>query len=285
MSALRDRMLRDMRLRGFSPRTRYGYVLSVARLARYHGRSPDQIDAEGIRDYLDYLITERGLASSSLNVASAAIRFFYVVTLGRPEMKDAIPPRKTTQRLPEILSNEELERLFTAPTHPKHRMILMTAYAAGLRARETLGLRVTDIDSDRMMIRVNQGKGRKDRYTILSPRLLDELRAYWRQYRPRPWLFPGHWPTRPLVYRSANNVFLKAKKKAGIFKDGGLHMLRHTFATHLLEAGVDLRTIQLLMGHTSIRTTARYLHLTRKAITATQSPFDLLVIPERWPPR
>ena len=185
MSALRDRMLRDMRLRGFSPRTRYGYVLSVARLARFHHRSPDQIDMEGIRDYLDYLITKRGLAWSSINVASAAIRFFYVVTLGRPEMKDAIPPRKTPQRLPEILSNEELERLFMAPTHAKHRMLLMTAYAAGLRASETLGLRVTDIDSDRMMIRVNQGKGRKDRYTILSPRLLDIVRAYGEAYRHR----------------------------------------------------------------------------------------------------
>jgi len=197
----------------------------------------------------------------------------------------AIPPRKTPQQLPEVLGRQELERLFLCTPNAKHRVVLMTTYAAGLRASEALHLQAKDIDSGRMMIRVRQGKGEKDRYTLLSNRLLEELRCYWRQYRPRPWLFPGQEATRPLTYRSAIALFTKAKENAGITKQGGLHMLRHSFATHLLEAGVDTRTIQLLMGHSSIRTTVRYLQLTCKTIGATQSPLDLLDIPDHWPPR
>jgi integrase/recombinase XerD len=285
MGALRDRMVRDMELRRFSPRTQYAYALSVARLAKYWGRSPDQLDGERIRDYVHHLVTERGLAWSSVNVACSGIRFFYEVTLGRTELATAIPPRKTPQELPEVLSKPELERLFVSVTNAKHRALLMTTYAAGLRASETLHLQPEDIHSDRMMIRVRQGKGAKDRYTLLSRRLLEELRSYWRQYRPRPWLFPGQEATRPLTYRSAIALFTEAKEKAGITKQGGLHMLRHSFATHLLEAGTDVRTIQVLMGHTSIRTTTRYLQVTRKTIGATRSPLDLLDIPDPWPPQ
>ncbi len=285
MGALRDRMVRDMQLRRFSPGTRDAYVLSVARLAKYWDRSPDEIEEEQVRQYVHYLITERGLAWSSVNVAVSGIRFFYTVTLGRAQFATAIPPRKTPQQLPEVLSSPELERLFRSVTNVKHRVLLMTTYAAGLRARETLKLQVEDLDSGRMMIRVRQGKGAKDRYTLLSRRLLEELRAYWRQYRPRPWLFPGQVPTRPLSYASALAVFLKAKQDAGITKQGALHMLRHSFATHLLEAGTDVRTIQVLLGHSSLRTTMRYLQVTRKTIGSTQSPLDLLDIPDPWPPR
>lgn len=285
MGALRDRMMRDMQLRRFSPRTQDAYVRSVERLARYYHKSPDKIDEEMVRDYLYHLMTEKGLSWSSLNVASSGIRFFYAVTLGRLGFTAAIPPRRTPRRLPEILSKEELERLFTGVTNVKHRALMMTAYAGGLRLAEVISLRVTDIDSDRMMIRAAKGKREKDRYTILSHRLLEELRFYWRVDRPSPWLFPAQRSDQPLSRGAAHKAFTKAKERVGITKAGGMHMLRHAFATHLLEAGVDLRTIQILMGHTSIGTTVKYIQLTRKTIDATKSPLDLLDIPDHWPPR
>jgi site-specific recombinase XerD len=210
----------------------------------------------------------------------SGIRFFYTHTLGRKSVSLSIPPRKKVRKLPEILSSDELEGLFAAHSNQKHRTLLMTTYSAGLRLSEVVHLRVTDIDSKRMMIRVQQGKGRRDRYTVLSKRLLTELRAYWRMYRPPVWLFYGAKKTRPLTDRSAQAVYYNAKKKAGITKGKGIHMLRHCFATHLLEAGVNLRTIQMLMGHTSIMTTMIYLQVTRKQISSTQSPLDLLEIPE-----
>ncbi len=279
MGVLRDKMVRDMELRGFSARTQEAYLYSVAGLAKHYNQSPDQIDAQMVRDYLHHLLTERHLAWSTVNVAIAGVRFFYMQTLGRGEFSMAIPPRKTPRRLPQIPSRKELERLFESVSNLKHRALLMTTYAAGLRVSEVVSLQITDIDSERMMIRVANGKGKKDRYTILSPRLLEELRAYWRRHRPDPYLFFAQGSNRPLTRDSAGQVFTNAKKKAGIQKRGGIHMLRHAFATHLLEAGVDLRTIQLLMGHSSLRTTARYFHLTRKTIGATQSPLDLLDIP------
>lgn len=285
MGALRDRMVRDMELRGLSPATQESYVRHVARLARYYGRPPDELDGEQVQDYLHHLIAERGLAWSTVNVACAALRFFYTATLGRADFAAVIPPRRTPQRLPEILSKAELERLFLAVANPKHRALLMTTYAAGLRASEVVSLRVADIDSQRMMIRVVGGKGNKDRYTVLSHRLVEELRRYWRCERPHPWLFPAQGTHRPLSARAAYKVFTQAKDAAGIHKTGGLHLLRHAFATHLLEAGVPLRTIQVLMGHRSIRTTVRYLRVTAKTVAATESPLDLLDLPDHWPPR
>jgi site-specific recombinase XerD len=276
MGALRDRMAQVMELRGFAPGTRSGYVNAVVGLVRHTGRSPDQIGREEVQDYLLYLINDRGLNWSTVNVARAAIRFLYREVLSRPDVAGSIPPRKTPKRLPEVLSTAEVQRLFAVTANEKHRVLLMTAYATGLRVSELVRLKVRDIDSSRMMIRVRQGKGRKDRYTILSARLLGELRTYWRNQRPPTWLFPGTDPGRPMNRRSAGTVYRKAKKRAGINKQGGIHTLRHCFATHLLEAGVDVRTIQLLMGHRSIRSTIRYVQLTRKTFDGTPSPLDLL---------
>ncbi|MDP2866363.1 MAG: tyrosine-type recombinase/integrase, partial [Elusimicrobiota bacterium] len=223
---------------------------------------------------------ERKLAWSTCDTNIAALQFFYGVTLGRNSMRLAIPPRKSEKRLPEILSAGEISRLFAATRNLKHRVLLETAYSSGLRVGELVCLKITDIDSDRMLIRVGQGKGNKDRYTLLSPRLLQQLRDYWRKYHPSSWLFQGQKPDRPLGRASASLVFRTAKEKAGIHKVGGIHSLRHAFATHLLEAGVDARTIQILMGHKSIFSTMRYLQVTCKKLGNTQSPLDLLAIPD-----
>jgi len=272
-------MVREMQLRRFAPGTQEAYVHGVVELARFYHRSPDQLNQEEVRGYLLHLMTVRKLDWSTVNVASAALRFFYVQVLGTPQVAWAIPPRKRPRRLPEVLSAEEVQCLFAAAGCLKHRVLLMTAYAGGLRVSELVRLRVKDIDSSRMMLRVCAGKGEKDRYTILSRRLLEELRAYWRVYRPADWLFPGATAGRPIGRVTASRVYRAAKEKAGITKRGGIHTLRHCFATHLLEAGVDVRTIQLLMGHNSIRTTIHYVHLTAKKLAGTPSPLDLLAPP------
>ncbi len=279
MSALSDRMVRDMQLRRFAGSTQETYLREVERLAQHLHQPLDSIDQRQLQDYILFLLTERQLAWSSVNVIVAALRFFYTVTLGRRDLALAIPPRKKPQHLPEILSAQELQRLFDLE-NPKHRVLLMTTYAAGLRVSEVARLKVADIDSHRMMIRVENGKGEKDRYTILSQRLLQELRTYWKIHRPAPWLFPGQKPGDPIGPRTAQKVFKEAKTRAAIPKSGGIHLPRHSFATHLLEAGVDIRTIQLLLGHSSIGSTARYLHLTRKTLDSVQSPLDLLDLPE-----
>ena len=276
MGALRDRMVRVMGLRGFAPGTQAGYVGAVVGLVRHYGRPPEGIGSEEVQDYLLHLMHGRGLNWSTVNVVRAAIRFLYRDVLCRPDVACSIPPRKTPKRLPEVLSATEVERLFAVTKNEKHRVLLMTAYAAGLRVSELVGLRVADLDSSRMMIRVRQGKGQKDRYTILSRRLLRELRLYWRSERPPMWLFPGAKPDRPMGRNTAGRIYRRAKGRAGIKKEGGIHTLRHCFATHLLEAGVDVRTIQLLMGHRSIRSTIRYVQLTRKTFDGTPSPLDLL---------
>ncbi len=280
MGTLRERMVREMELRRLSPSTHVSYVRAVAGLSLYYGRSPDRLEPEEVKDYIHHLLVERGLSWSSVNVADSGIRFFFTHTLGRTDVARAIPPRRTPQSLPVVLSAEEVVRLFGVVTNLKHQTLLMTAYAAGLRVSELVHLRISDIESDRGMIRINKGKGERDRYTILSPRLLQQLRAYWKVYRPTDWLFPGRDPARPITESTPKLVYGKAKVQAGINKRRGIHTLRHCFATHLLEAGVDVRTIQILMGHSSIRTTSLYLHVTRKKIEKTQSPLDLLQIPE-----
>ena len=276
MSELRTRMIHDMALRRFSPRTQESYLGAVKGLAAYYRTPPDRLDPKQIQDYLLHLMVERELAWSSLNVAVCGLRFFSHTTLGWDPMDLVIPPRKRPSPLPEVLSVEEVERLLEAPTNPKHRAVLMTTYAAGLRVSEVVRLQIRDIESERMMIRVEKGKGQKDRYTVLSERLLGELRAYYRKCRPRTWLFPGQDPDRPLSVSSAQRAYAQAKQRAGITRGRGIHALRHCFATHLLEAGVDVRVIQVLMGHTSILTTMRYLRVTRKTIGATRSPLDWL---------
>ena len=280
MSQLRDRMVRDMQLRRLSENTQRTYTHAVFGLAKRYMKSPDQISDQQVQDYVLYMLNERKLAWSTCDTNVAGLQFFYGVTVGRNSMRLALPPRKSEKRLPEILSAEEVASLFAAANNLKHRVLLETAYSAGLRVSELVHLKITDIDSDRMMIRVGQGKGNKDRYTVLSPRLLQGLRDYWRKYRPSSWLFPGQNPDRPLDRSSASKVFHAAKEKAGIQKVGGIHSLRHAFATHLLEAGVEARIIQILMGHRSILSTMRYLQVTRKKLGTTQSPLDLLAIPD-----
>jgi site-specific recombinase XerD len=273
-------MLEDMKLRRFAPNTQESYVSAVAGLAKYYKQSPDLIDKEKIQAYLLHLMEERKLSWGTCNIVVSALRFFYTQTLGMDSMHLGIPPMKTQTKLPEVLSVEEITRLFQCTRNLKHRVILMTTYAAGLRVSEVVNLMLKDIDSRRMTIRVCQGKGNKDRYTILSNRLVTELRTYWRKYKPRLWLFPGAFPDRPMTRFSAERLYYAAKERAGITKEGCIHMLRHCFATHLLEAGVDLRTIQLLMGHSSITTTMRYLRITSKKLSATKSPLDLIEIPD-----
>ena len=248
---------------------------------RYPGyrRSPDRISAREVQDYLLYLHEERGLSWKSCNCMRHGILFLYRITLGRPDPHFYVPGAKTPSTLPQILNHEELVRLFKVTTNPKHRSVLMTAYAAGLRASELGRLQLTDIDSTRMYLRVDQGKGNKDRFVPLSPRLLTQLREYWRRERPRPWLFPSQLLGRPLTRAGAAEIYRCAKRKAGIRKPGGIHTLRHCYATGLLEAGVELPVIQRRLGHGSIRSTMRYLHIAHEKTSATPSPLDLLELP------
>ena len=282
MSELRDRMIRDMQLRNMSPNTQKGYLNAVAGLAKHYHRSPDQIGPAEVQDYVIFLLNVRKLAVGSCQAMIGGLRFFYTVTLGEGLGRVPVPPLKSSRRLPEILSGNELERIFGVTTNIKHRVLLMTTYAGGLRVSEVVHVKVTDIHSDRMMIRVEQGKGRKDRYTLLSERLLGELRAYWKLKHPEPWLFPGR-SNIPMTRENAHHIYVAAVRKAGVQRKGGIHVLRHCFATHLLESGVDLRTIQLLMGHSSIRTTVRYLQVTSKTLQGTRSPLDLIAVPVAQP--
>jgi site-specific recombinase XerD len=271
-------MIEEIRLRNFSPRTEQSYVSAMLGLARYYGQSPDQLSEEQIRGYLLHL-KERGLSPSSRNVAISGMKFFYHQCLGWNEKQLFIPPRKRSWQLPEVLSQKEVERLLLATTKQRDRCLLMTAYATGLRVSELVRLKVSAIDSHRMMVRVEQGKGRKDRYTILSQRLLAELRAYWKVHRSQSWLFPNA-KGGPLSIDYAQRIYNLAKLKAGIQKGHGIHTLRHCFATHLLEAGVDLRTIQTLLGHTSLLSTERYLQIRQHRISAMANPLDLLRLPD-----
>jgi site-specific recombinase XerD len=280
MTPLRQQMIRELELSRKSPRTIEAYVAAVAELARHYGRSPEDISLEEVRSFLHYLITQRKLAFSSVNQRLGGIKFLYRHVLQWPKF-DLRVPAKRSGRLPEPLSRGEVVRLIEATQNAKHRVLLMTCYAAGLRVGELVRLKPTDIHSGRMLIRVDQGKGRKDRYTLLSPRLLEELRAYWRAYQPGGWLFPNAKRSGPLPTASAQRVYYAAKRRAEIVHGQGIHSLRHSFATHLLEAGVDLPTIQRLLGHTSLATTARYLHVTSKHLEGTRSPLDLLRLPDR----
>lgn len=280
MSALRKQMEADMVVRGLAYRTRAAYVDAVAKLAKHYGRSPDQITEAEVQSYLLYLLEERELAHSSCNIVCSGLQFFYRVTLKRRETEFCIPRPRAPSKLPQILSREEVAALIDQTTNLKHRALLMTTYGGGLRLLEVCRLKVGDIDSDRMTVRVEQGKGAKDRYTLLSPLLLTELRRYWLAERPKLWLFPStRVPEEPLSESTAHRIFHAAKARAGITKPGGIHSLRHAFATHSLEAGVDVHTIQRLLGHGSLSTTARYLHVAQKHLSGTASPLDLLQRP------
>jgi len=278
MGALREKMIEEMKLRNFSHRTEQSYVSAMVGLVKHYRRSPDQLTQDEIRSYLLHL-KERGLSPSSRNVAISGMKFFYHQMLGWNDKQLFIPPRKRSWQLPEVLGHKEVERLLLAATKRRDRCLLMTAYATGLRVSELVRLKVSDIDSERMMVKVEQGKGRKDRYTILSQRLLSELRSYWKEHRSPIWLFPNR-KGGSISIDYAQRIYNWAKQKAQIHKGKGIHTLRHCFATHLLEAGVDLVTIKTLLGHNSLQSTQRYLQIRQPKLTATANPLDLLRFPD-----
>jgi site-specific recombinase XerD len=276
MTPLRQRMIEDLKLRNLAPRTIQSYVSRVAAFARHFGRSPEDLGRDEVRSYLLHLVQERHVCWSTYNQTVAGLRFLYEVTLGREGVLVRIACPKQPKKLPVVLSLEEVARLFAAVVGLKHRALLMTAYAAGLRISEVVALRVDDIDSQRMVLRVRQGKGRKDRYVMLSPRLLALLREYWKAARPAEWLFPGDIPGQHLTASTVHRVCVQAGRDAGLGKHVTVHTLRHSFATHLLEAGTDIRTIQVLLGHRNLKTTAIYTHVSPIAVETTQSPLDRL---------
>ena len=279
MTKLRQRMDEDMLVRGMADRTRESYLWAVTGLATFYHRSPDQLSDGEVQAYLLHLIRDRKRAWNTCHIVVHGLRFFYHTTLKRDRTTFSIPTPRQAGTLPAILSRDEVQRLIAHAAKPKQRTMLLTTYAAGLRLSEVLHLQVRHIDSARMAIRVEQGKGGKDRDTLLPPRLLEALRAYWTVHRPTGWLFPGKDPSRPMNPSSLQKAYHIAKRRAGIRKSGGIHALRHAFATHLLEAGVDVHTIQRLMGHRSITTTMRYWHLTHASLTTQAARLDLLADP------
>jgi integrase/recombinase XerD len=276
MTPLRQRMLEDLRVRNYSRKTQTTYIDAVARFAAHFGKSPDQLTSEQIRTYLVHLIETRRVSWSLYNQTACALRFLYRITLGRADLIPHIPFPRGARKLPTVLSAEEVTRLLQAVSNPKHRAVLMTIYSAGLRVSEAVALKVSDIDSARMVIHVRQGKGRKDRTVMLSPQLLQVLRAHARRTRPQGWLFTGRRPDQPLHVTVVQRACAHACKAAGLEKHATVHTLRHSFATHLLETGTDLRLIQTLLGHGSIRTTAIYTHVSAQRLHATPSPLDRL---------
>jgi integrase/recombinase XerD len=279
MGQLRARMEQDLKLKGFSPATIRNYLLYCRKFAAFYMRSPEELGEADVRSFLIHAIEVEQLAYSSYRQLYSALKFLYGVTLRRPEVVGRIPfPKRPPARLPKVLTATELTAFFTALNDAKYAAILMTCYAAGLRISEACGLRIEDIDSRRMVLRV-RGKGGKERLTVLSPRLLNVLRAYWQLQRPDSWLFPGSRPGRSVTVDSVRRAFHAACVKAGLPFGYTPHCLRHSFATHLLDAGTDLVLIQVLLGHESIRTTSRYTHVSLDRIHKAQSPLDLLPLP------
>lgn len=283
MTPLREQWLRELALRGMAQRSVEAYVAAVASLAEHYHRSPDRISDEELQAYLLHLRQERHLAPSSLNQNVSALRRFYDLVLHRPtdQLERLLPRVRSQTRRPQVFSRGELERLFTVGCpHPKARAFLMTVYGAGLRLNEACHLKPVHIDTARMQIRVELGKGGKDRTTLLSPRLLEELRGYYRACRPVHWLFPSaRDPQRPLLDRCAQRFFWDAVRRAGLPRRGGLHSLRHSFATHLLEAGVEITVVQRLLGHNSLSTTTTYLHVREERLAQIQGPLQQLNLP------
>jgi integrase/recombinase XerD len=276
MGQLYDQMKMDLELKNFSPKTVTCYLTCMVNFVRHHGRSPLELGEEEIRNYLHYLIKGKKASQSSINQAYSAMKFFYEVTLGRGWNVLKIPRSKIRKKLPVVLSMQEVQSLLASVRNLKHRAILTTIYSGGLRLGEATRLRVSDIDGERMTILVQQGKGNKDRYTLLGQRALEILRLYYKAYRPTEWLFPSKDPAQPLSGSSVQRVFKKALHRAGIKKKASVHTLRHCFATHLLESGTDLYHIQRLLGHTTAKTTSVYLHITGRDLAKVKSPIDLL---------
>jgi len=279
MTPLRQRLIDDLLLRNYSPRTVEAYVAGVARFAKHFGRSPEVLGVEEVRAFQLQMLKDKA-SWSKFNQTVCALRFLYGTTLGRPEQVPYIAYGKKPKTLPCVLSPEEVACLFAAAERDRDRVLLQLTYACGLRLSDVLNLEVNDIDSARMMVHIRQGKGHKDRLVPLSAKLLQELRAYWRCYRPKRWLFPNKAQSGPLCGGTVQRLFQRIRKSAGIKKPASLHTLRHSFATHMLEAGVDLLTLQRILGHSNLSTTALYLHLRSDHLSRLPSLLDLLVLPK-----
>lgn len=278
MTPLRQRFIDDMRLRNYSAHTIEAYVSGVARFAKYCNRSPDRLGPQEIRDFQLDLIRQ-GVSWSRFNQIVSGLHLFYGVTLRRPEQVPYIPYGKRPKTLPTILSPEEVVRFLDAARPGRDRTLFQTTYACGLRLSEVIHLQITDIDSARMVVIVRQGKGRKDRLVPLSTQLLEVLRGYWREHRPRQWLFVGSDPACALCPNTVQRACQQVVRRTGLTKPTSMHTLRHCFATHMLEAGVDLRTLQVIMGHRSLQTTARYLHVSSQRLRQTPSLLERLMLP------
>jgi len=280
MSTLREQMSADLQLKGLTPKTQKIYLREVSNYAKYFGKSPEQLGEKELKEYLLYLLNERKLAKGTYRFYYQGLKFLYKHTLKREEVVEKIRCPRGKKKLPVVLDLAEVKTLLSVMENLKHRAILTITYSAGLRISETACLRVSDIDSKRMMVRVQQGKGGKDRYSILSQTALECLRQYWRAYRPKEWLFEGQKEGTHICISSIRQIFLEAKERAGITKPVSPHTLRHSFATHLIEAGTSLHHVQLLLGHRSPTTTTVYLHVSRMNLAQVTSPLDS--IPEEF---
>ena len=276
MGVFRDAMEQALALRGLAPKTRSVYLGWVRRLVQFCRVVPDQLTTEQVRAFLLHLTQERKLSFSTFNQALNAARFFFLEVLKRPFVVEGFRYQKPPSRLPMVMNDEEVSRLLAAAVSLRDRALLETGYATGMRVGEVTRLLITDLDSGRMAIRVDQGKGRKDRYVMLSQSLLETLRGYWRESKPRVFLFPGLGGKKPLCVSAAQKAFDRARLQAGIKKPVSFHTLRHSFATHLIENGTSVRTVQALLGHRSLQTTQRYLHLAQNYLHQTTSPLDRL---------
>ena len=283
MSPLRRRMIEDMTIRKFAPKTQHDYVQRVKNFTAYLGRSPDTASSEDVRRYQLHL-TASGVGVPTINQTISTLRFFFMVTLGRPDLVERATFVREPRKLPVVLSPEEVVRLLDAAPGLKYKAALSVAYGAGLRVSEVVALKVGDIDSKRMIIRVEQGKGRKDRYVMLSPHLLELLRAWYRLARPQGWLFPGRDPVQPMTTRQLNRACHATAQMAEIGKPVSMHTLRHSFATHLLEQNIDIRVIQVLLGHAKLDTTALYARVATKTIQQVMSPLDRITLTRAEPP-
>ena len=280
MTELRKKMIRAMDLKNLSPHTKRTYMAAVTGLTKHYRRSPEKITAEMIEDYLLYMKNQKGNAPASCSIALTGLRFFYHHILNQ-QILVGFRLTKKPRKLPTVLTREQIWKIICVPKNLKHRLILMTTYAAGLRASEVRRLKAEHIDSRRMLIKVVGGKGRKDRYTMLSKKLLGELRHYYKKCQPQSHLFPSSWAkggNRALSYEALRSIYESARKKVGVKNGAGLHTLRHSFATHLLEAGYDIRKIQVLLGHAKLSTTMIYLHVSRETLSKVPSPLDLIDI-------